>query len=72
MLPRSLIEYAAVHELVHLIEPHHTNAFWGRAERIVSDWGDRKRWLAENGASYDLYELLRSGREATLTIFSSG
>jgi predicted metal-dependent hydrolase len=79
MLPGSLIEYVVVHELVHLIEPYHTNAFWDRVERIVSDLGDaygglrlRKRWLAENGATYDLYELLRSGREATLTIFSSG
>ena len=61
MLPRTLIEYVVVHELVHLIEPHHTNAFWDRVERVVSDWCDaygglrlRKQWLAENGASYDL------------------
>jgi predicted metal-dependent hydrolase len=54
MLPRTLIEYVVVHELVHLIEPHHTTAFWDRVERVVSDWCDRKQWLAENGASYDL------------------
>jgi hypothetical protein len=54
MLPRSLIEYVVVHELVHLIEPNHTNAFWDRVERIVSDWGGRKQWLAENGATCDL------------------
>jgi predicted metal-dependent hydrolase len=54
MLPRTMIEYVVVHELVHLIKPHHTHAFWNRVERIVSDWCDRKRWLAENGASYDL------------------
>ena len=54
MLPRTMIEYVVVHEMVHLIEPHHTNAFWDRVERVVSDWCDRKRWLAENGASYDL------------------
>ena len=54
MLPRTMIEYVVVHELVHLIEPHHTTAFWDRVERIVSDWCDRKQWLAENGASYDL------------------
>jgi hypothetical protein len=55
MLPRVMIEYVVVHELVHLIEPYHTTAFWDRVERVVSDWRDRKRWLAENGASYDLY-----------------
>ena len=54
MLPRTMIEYVVVHEMVHLIEPHHTHAFWDRVERVVSDWCDRKRWLAENGASYDL------------------
>jgi hypothetical protein len=61
MLPRTMIEYVVVHELVHLIEPHHTTAFWDRVERILSDGCDaygglrlRKQWLAENGATYDL------------------
>ncbi len=61
MLPRTMIEYVVVHELVHLIEPNHTNAFLDRVERVVSDWCDaygglrqRKQWLAQNGASYDL------------------
>jgi predicted metal-dependent hydrolase len=54
MLPRTMIEYVVVHELVHLIEPHHTTVFWDRVERVVGDWCDRKQWLAQNGASYDL------------------
>jgi predicted metal-dependent hydrolase len=54
MLPRVMIEYVVAHELVHLIEPNHNHAFWDRVEQIVSDWCDRKRWLAHNGASYDL------------------
>jgi len=54
MLPPVMIEYLVVHELVHLIEPHHTNEFWDRVQQVVSDWGDRKQWLAQNGASYDL------------------
>lgn len=54
MLPRSMIEYLVTHELVHLIEPYHTTAFWQRVERIIPDYGDRKQWLAENGATYDL------------------
>jgi hypothetical protein len=40
--------------LVHLIEPHHTKAFWDRVERVVSNGCARKQLLAENGASYDL------------------
>jgi predicted metal-dependent hydrolase len=52
MLPRSMIEYIVVHELVHLIEPHHNRAFWDRVARILPDFSDRKHWLAENGAIY--------------------
>ncbi len=52
MLPRTMIEYVVVHKFVHLIDPQHTNVFWNRVERVVIDWSDRKRWLAENGASY--------------------
>jgi predicted metal-dependent hydrolase len=54
MLPRTMIEYLVVHELVHLIEPNHSNQFWDRVQRIVPDYIERKRWLAENGASYNL------------------
>ena len=54
MLPRSMIEYLVTHELVHLVEPYHTNAFWQRVERIIPDHGNRKQWLAKNGATYDL------------------
>jgi predicted metal-dependent hydrolase len=49
-----MIEYVVVHEIVHLIEPHHTNAFWDRVERILPDYLECKRHLAENGASYAL------------------
>ncbi|MEH2325747.1 MAG: SprT family zinc-dependent metalloprotease [Nostoc sp.] len=54
MLPREMIEYLAVHELVHLIEPDHSSAFWHLVERIVPDYLERKQWLAENGAIYNL------------------
>jgi predicted metal-dependent hydrolase len=53
-LPPRIIEYVVVHELVHLCEPHHTDEFWRRIERILPDYAERKRWLAENGADYVL------------------
>jgi hypothetical protein len=49
-----MIEYVVVHEMVHLIEPHHNNAFWELVERIVPNFGDSKQWLAKNGVTYDL------------------
>ncbi|MEH1814237.1 MAG: M48 family metallopeptidase [Nostoc sp.] len=48
------IEYLAVHELVHLIEPDRSTAFWHRVEPIVPDYLKRKQWLAENGAISNL------------------
>ena len=49
LLPPPVIEYVVVHELVHLIEPHHTPAFWMRLERAMPDFALRKRALAEKG-----------------------
>ena len=54
MLPRTMIEYVVVHELVHLIEPHHNQAFWNRVEQILPDFDKPKRWLAQYGVNYDL------------------
>ena len=48
-LPPRMVEYVVVHELVHLIEPHHGKDFWRRVERVIPDFDDRKRWLAEIG-----------------------
>jgi predicted metal-dependent hydrolase len=49
LLPPRAIDYVIVHELVHLIEPHHGAEFWRRVERALPDYELRKRWLAENG-----------------------
>lgn len=50
LLPTRIVEYIVVHELAHLHEPHHTPEFWARVERAMPDYGQRKQWLAENGA----------------------
>jgi len=49
LLPPRIVEYIAVHELVHLQHPHHTPQFWARVERVMPDFALRKAWLAENG-----------------------
>lgn len=51
LLPPRAIDYVVVHELVHLIEPHHTLEFWRHIERVLPDYDGRKRWLAEKGAA---------------------
>lgn len=52
LLPPSIVEYVAVHELVHLIEPNHTPEFWLRLERAMPDYEQRKAWLAQHGGEY--------------------
>jgi len=54
MLPPPIIDYVIVHELTHLREPHHKPAFWVRLGRILPDYAERKRWLGEHGAEFDI------------------
>ena len=49
LLPAPIAEYVVAHELVHLVEPHHTPGFWLRLERAMPDFEQRKAWLAEHG-----------------------
>ena len=44
-LPVRLADYVIVHELTHLIEPHHGPAFWRALERSLPDWRERKNDL---------------------------
>ena len=48
--PASVIEYVIVHELVHLRVPNHSPAFWRDVERVLPDYRQRRRWLAQHGA----------------------
>jgi predicted metal-dependent hydrolase len=51
-LPPGVLDYVVVHELVHIREPNHTPRFWERVERLLPDYERRRRWLAENGATF--------------------
>lgn len=54
MLPPRIIDYLIAHELVHLHEPRHDPAFWGRLRRAMPDYEARQRWLAAEGGRFDL------------------
>ena len=49
LLPPTLVEYVVVHELCHLVEPHHTPEFWALLDHLLPDAQHRKTWLAEKG-----------------------
>lgn len=52
LLPARLIDYVVVHEMAHLHEPNHDEAFWQRVERAMPNYERRKQELDEEGGSY--------------------
>ena len=54
MLPPTAIEYVVAHEMVHLVERRHGKAFWQRVSRLMPDYAERVRCLAQHGGEYYL------------------
>jgi predicted metal-dependent hydrolase len=50
-LSPSLVDYVLAHELAHLREAHHGPAFWQLLARVMPDYDERKRELAQRGAA---------------------
>lgn len=46
--PKTVLEYAVVHELCHLRHRNHDKAFWSLVGSILPDWQIRKTWLDRN------------------------
>lgn len=47
--PEDVFRYVVIHELVHLEEMHHDEAFYRELEQRVPDWQDHQDWLDEEG-----------------------
>ncbi len=45
MAPISVMDYVVVHELCHLIYPHHSTQFWQKVQSIIPDCKRRREWL---------------------------
>ncbi|MHB0858008.1 MAG: M48 family metallopeptidase [Anaerolineae bacterium] len=44
-VPAPLIDYVVLHELCHLVEPHHGKAFYALLARLLPDWQERRERL---------------------------
>jgi predicted metal-dependent hydrolase len=54
MAPPKIIDYMVVHELCHLHQRNHSDAFWNEVDKVMPDYRERKMWLKKHGAGLDL------------------
>ncbi|WP_222101878.1 M48 family metallopeptidase [Methylomonas koyamae] len=40
-----------VHELCHLHQRDHSDAFWNEVDKVMPDYGRRKAWLRDRGVA---------------------
>lgn len=55
MAPASVLDYVAAHEVAHLAEMNHSNAFWALVEDLYGPHGEERRWLRERGHELHRY-----------------
>lgn len=50
MAPPAVLDYVAAHEVAHLVEMNHSDAFWRVCARLRPDYREHRDWLRRNGA----------------------
>jgi predicted metal-dependent hydrolase len=61
MAPPPVLDYVAAHEVAHLVEMNHSDAFWRVCARLRPDYREHRDWLRHHGAEsqalrFDLQE----------------
>ncbi|MGB3315571.1 MAG: SprT family zinc-dependent metalloprotease [Albidovulum sp.] len=51
MAPQDVLNYVAAHEVAHLEEMNHSEAFWTVVGRLMPDYARHRRWLRTHGPS---------------------
>jgi hypothetical protein len=50
MAPPEVLDYVAAHEVAHLAEMNHSDAFWAVVARLFPDYARQRRWLKTEGS----------------------
>ena len=49
MAPPPVLTYVAAHEVAHLVEMNHSDAFWAVVTRLYPGWQTQRKWLHTHG-----------------------
>lgn len=55
MAPREVLDYVAAHEVAHLAEMNHSQAFWSVVRRLVPGYAVHRAWLRAHGQTLHGY-----------------
>lgn len=47
--PQDVQDYVIIHELAHLVELNHSDAFWSLVAKAMPDYTEKEKWLKLNG-----------------------
>ena len=57
LAPPFVLDYVAAHEVAHLVEMNHSDAFWRVVEKTLPDMERGREWLRVNGRELMVYGL---------------
>jgi len=49
MAPPPVLTYVAAHEVAHMVEMNHSDAFWAVVTRLYPGWQTQRKWLHTHG-----------------------
>lgn len=55
MAPSEILDYVAAHEVAHLAEMNHSQAFWDQVAHIHGDYKEQRKWLRVQGQDLHRY-----------------
>ncbi len=53
--PPDVLRYVAAHEVAHLAEMNHSQAFWDQVTRLFGNYEPARQWLRQNGSALHRY-----------------
>ncbi len=56
MAPPPVLTYVAAHEVAHMVEMNHSDAFWDVVNRLYPGWQAQRKWLHAHGRELHAYQ----------------